>query len=1557
MTPREVIQSIRKKYFLDTDQAEELQNTFERVLKVLSNELYTKENHFVLELLQNADDNTYLDDVQPTIQLKWDEGKGIIEISNNEVGFTERNVRALCDIGNSTKKARREGYIGEKGIGFKSVFKVADRVYIASNGYSFVLDSTERLGMVAPKWVPEDEFPTNHGDGRTVFYLKLKPDINKEDLKQQFDNIHPYLLLFLRKIKKLELDIANKFRQFEKTDETEDGILYVNIKQIDHKLTTTQHRFLVHKHQLTKPSHIDDDKRSEVTQTKIVIAFPLDNVNGRRRMRAQNVFAFLPLRIRGFKFIIQADFLVTASREEVIEDNSWNNFLRDGIPDAFIAAVKQLKNSKQDPERQPAPISYLPLPIDIQNEFFQPVVTRLLERIRREDIILTCDMTWCIPAKAMYLPKAFMRAIPGEATSKPLIPNNKLKAILKMDYIHESYDWDEYEPILKALDCKPFAFANLVACLKSYNGPVPKIDMLWHRDVVDCLATHYRERRGASTELVSKATLKQLNIYIVEDGLGIRKTDLSDNCVFFFPPTGQLPTIPDRSMVILHRESFQSFSHEFLADLGVKELRVSAMAELVIDLYTKNEMGIILERTPQELLAHVDFLRRHLGDLTNNFRIRLRKDILLRTKDGNYRNPDQLYIPTESSSYDISKIFSSSKISPINNQYFEGDANMKQDWMIFLETHCGVHRAVPLQDGALPDWLVKQIKVQTDGRFGGSILAMFADFWSKVYEPIYQLSQRKFCDQLGDMLVRCEGDKVSKLKLTALRTPVLEGVFGDDRDYLELKGEGDVSKESDGADLDRWMFLKVFGVSVVPDVHEALKVLERMSRGGQRSKEKAEAIYKFLDVHFREARTKIKQSFAEKSLIIVKDDKKGTVAWRNSSQILWRGDRVLYPTWSFLEDSLPECGSFFVKKVGMKSATIKNLWEMVQKLDPNDSKSSDHMAYVYVQLTQWMQREDYDIGWLIDFCEKPVFLVKHRRKGSSFEKNRSSIKIVIDDDKRQLAESFKDLYILNVPQNMIPGMIDFLKFLDPPVQWMSDIKPKAIITEGLAEEDTAWTEMVRKCIPLCAKIIAFRDEIKMDQLVKKRLFRTAYKHLTVLRAKRILEVFEINKVEKKIETKLTVEHPKRGTSWIKIWMSKTYHDDIAKTLLVEPICNIFDFSDLNEVLHIVLDRNIPQNRISQHIKERGIPELPSKYDNIFDEQSGIHENSMPESNFIQEGSPLGESSQVQENNSLNVKSVYPISTKGILFNSEAQQEIDEPYRRNPQLLSGNMSYTAPTHNPPVLFEDYPPGIGVTAPNIGPSLYDAPNPVIPVSGWSFDVPRSLRDIAPTRNISFGSRVTEAIHTIDLPQSLEQFSVDDLQPPLDPSFDLPQQDPGLSRPRDEQDIQEVGYLGELFVFKQFSYDLPGFGLANWISPMRQRYLDESSNNTVGELNITLDPDLECDFVYNDVEGNLSRKLNLPVATIPRIFFLEVKTTTSRGNEPFSLTVREWESAERTSWFGREDDEEATSCVYVILRVEYVRSTTRRIVKELVDPWKICKCGGLTVNAGEWIVSRFM
>ena len=119
----------------------------------ISKQLNEKSTHCLLELLQNADDNTYTGSTAPTLNFVYK--PGILRVECNEDGFMAKNVEAICDVHQSTKAGenRSAGYIGEKGNGFKSVLRIAHAVWISSRHYDFKLDKTKELGMISPIWV------------------------------------------------------------------------------------------------------------------------------------------------------------------------------------------------------------------------------------------------------------------------------------------------------------------------------------------------------------------------------------------------------------------------------------------------------------------------------------------------------------------------------------------------------------------------------------------------------------------------------------------------------------------------------------------------------------------------------------------------------------------------------------------------------------------------------------------------------------------------------------------------------------------------------------------------------------------------------------------------------------------------------------------------------------------------------------------------------------------------------------------------------------------------------------------------------------------------------------------------------------------------------------------------------------------------------------------------------------------------------------------------------------------------------------------------------------
>lgn len=87
----------------------ELREVTVRAIHRLAGELYAGNVHFVLELIQNADDNSYQLDRTPTLRMVATASK--LLFVNNENGFSEKDCLALCSIGSSTKKASDAGYI------------------------------------------------------------------------------------------------------------------------------------------------------------------------------------------------------------------------------------------------------------------------------------------------------------------------------------------------------------------------------------------------------------------------------------------------------------------------------------------------------------------------------------------------------------------------------------------------------------------------------------------------------------------------------------------------------------------------------------------------------------------------------------------------------------------------------------------------------------------------------------------------------------------------------------------------------------------------------------------------------------------------------------------------------------------------------------------------------------------------------------------------------------------------------------------------------------------------------------------------------------------------------------------------------------------------------------------------------------------------------------------------------------------------------------------------------------------------------------------------------
>ncbi|KAG4288696.1 hypothetical protein FPRO06_03518 [Fusarium proliferatum] len=340
-----------------------MENKLSNPIKILAKQIYSSGARFVFELLQNAEDNIFNKarkaEALPFISFKIYPNKIIVEC--NEDGFTEPDLEAICAVGQSTKSTSH-GYIGAKGIGFKSVFTAASRVHIQSGNFSFEFRHNKTdsgIGMVRPIWVsPVEAIPSPLT--RTTLYIHDQGDPDelqhlRRIISMQFDDLQDTCLLFLRKLEQISIEFYDENGELERSkyfrkhkiddyrvslettsgahgDETNQRQIYHITRQMATNLARSDNREL--------PD--TEEAKNDSSKAEVVLAFPItDNSEPLITQRNQDLFAFLPLRRSDYKFLIHSDFDTNANRQDIVTTSRRNLDLRGWIASAFFQAILQ----------------------------------------------------------------------------------------------------------------------------------------------------------------------------------------------------------------------------------------------------------------------------------------------------------------------------------------------------------------------------------------------------------------------------------------------------------------------------------------------------------------------------------------------------------------------------------------------------------------------------------------------------------------------------------------------------------------------------------------------------------------------------------------------------------------------------------------------------------------------------------------------------------------------------------------------------------------------------------------------------------------------------------------------------------------------------------------------------------------------------------------------------------------------------------------------------------------------------------------------------------------
>lgn len=248
-------------------------------------------------MFQNADDNDYDASVVPWLHFYYNSGS--LRVDCNEIGFNANNVEAICSIRSSTKSGKDgAGRTGEKGIGFKSMFKVADVVWICSREFAFKFDKTRHFGIIAPIWAA---FPQPILEDHTSYLLQLADNCDEAELVDGLLNFDHTCLVFSRRLRRITLNVTmdNQIRTIEmrRRDETGANGSITVIEYGDQAFT-----YITTKIQVGNlPREL---KRSGMRSSELVLAFPVMKGTEDTAWKIQNAHAVLPIGQYGLKVLL-----------------------------------------------------------------------------------------------------------------------------------------------------------------------------------------------------------------------------------------------------------------------------------------------------------------------------------------------------------------------------------------------------------------------------------------------------------------------------------------------------------------------------------------------------------------------------------------------------------------------------------------------------------------------------------------------------------------------------------------------------------------------------------------------------------------------------------------------------------------------------------------------------------------------------------------------------------------------------------------------------------------------------------------------------------------------------------------------------------------------------------------------------------------------------------------------------------------------------------------------------------------------------------------------------
>ncbi|CAF3179029.1 unnamed protein product [Rotaria sp. Silwood2] len=454
---------------------------------------------------------------------------------------------------------------------------VSHRPEIHSGNYHFCFDTKnekDKMSYINPIWLDDcEENLSLINEWKTCIRLPIKQDGRVDSSKRKFDDIHARLLLFLNRLRQIEIIDQKRNNQtdiniFTRIDHAQGQIIELQKKTTSEQIIKSF--WLVVKKVVQLPINIKvmqfSDIKCDAESTTLAIAYPLDHIHEKssyENLPCQPLFAYLPLRSYGFRFILQGDFEVPATRQEILRDNGWNEWLKKEmiqllplayeyfkiLPDILQTCSIDVQNhigSLNLIQTIKYFIKTIPTYNDIDpyfNSFIDKSIQGLMGSIQLPVIIDEINQTiqWISPTQCVFVRDSFI---------KEIFTPDLLFSHFKNYYLNEQFVHECDQSILIKLGCRKLDFSNILRLIRSlytqneqeHTTKTTNIEQIaqWFL-CIDYSLQQERERPGFNIdddnqrEQTTIEQLKQMKIIPLKDQTQLVSIEQYQERAIFFP--------------------------------------------------------------------------------------------------------------------------------------------------------------------------------------------------------------------------------------------------------------------------------------------------------------------------------------------------------------------------------------------------------------------------------------------------------------------------------------------------------------------------------------------------------------------------------------------------------------------------------------------------------------------------------------------------------------------------------------------------------------------------------------------------------------------------------------------------------------------------------------------------------------------------------------------------------------------------------------------------------------------------------------------------------------